>query len=197
MQGLRPNYNPDSPTSDLARLYKSQLVTGGLTKSDDKPESYLNWKSIGKYIKDLVLTARQEVTLLIKCLGPESSLLAKRLKAITIRYSPPGLTMIWLRLCHEKWIFAWFAPTWPMRSSCPSTFNKKYTEIFEKGQAKARNDQSFTAMFNTTIVNHSSIYRLSKPTGDYNCRLSFTVHKTDVPSEVKEKKQQVKSLQEM
>nr|XP_054604550.1 uncharacterized protein LOC129165413 [Nothobranchius furzeri] len=98
-QGLFPKYNADS-TSDLARfLAKSQLVTGGLEKFDDKPESYLSWKTtFQSTITELGLTASGEMNLLIKWLGPESSEHAKRLKAVNIKYPLVGLNMIWSRL---------------------------------------------------------------------------------------------------
>ncbi|KAJ8346861.1 hypothetical protein SKAU_G00282620 [Synaphobranchus kaupii] len=90
----------DNTTSDLARfLAKSQLVTGGLTKFDDKPENYLSWKAtFQSTIADLGLTASEEVNLLIKWLGPESSEHARRVKAVNIRHPSAGLGMIWTRL---------------------------------------------------------------------------------------------------
>lgn len=99
-QGLSPNNNADSTTSDLARfLAKSQLVSGGLSKFDDKPESYLRWKAtFQSTIRDLGLTASEEMNLVIRWLGPESSEHAKRLKAVNIKHPPAGLNMIWVRL---------------------------------------------------------------------------------------------------
>ncbi|XP_038160221.1 uncharacterized protein LOC119795998 [Cyprinodon tularosa] len=99
-QEQSPNKNADTTTSDLARFFaKSQLVTGGLSKFDDMPENYLSWKATFEHtIRDLSLTASEEMNLLIKWLGPESSEHAKRLKAVNIRNPPAGLHMIWQRL---------------------------------------------------------------------------------------------------
>lgn len=86
----------DNAASDLA---KSHLVTGGLTKFDDQPESYLSWKTtFQSTIADLGLTSSEEINLLIKWLGPESSEHAKRMKAVNIHHPSAGLGMIWTRL---------------------------------------------------------------------------------------------------
>lgn len=87
----------DDATRDLARfLAKNKLVAGGLTKFDDKPESYLSWKATFKStIKDLSLSATEEINLLIKWLGPEQ---ARRVKAVNIYHQSAGLDMIWVRL---------------------------------------------------------------------------------------------------
>ncbi|KAK2844932.1 hypothetical protein Q5P01_011591 [Channa striata] len=96
----------DNTTGNLARfLAKSQLLTGGLTRFDDKPENYLSWKvTFQSTIADLGLTANEEINLLIKWLGPESSEQARRLKAVNIRHPSAGLYMIWTRLeeCYES-----------------------------------------------------------------------------------------------
>lgn len=98
--GLSSNNNADTIASDLARfLAKTQLITGGLSKFDDKPENYLSWKAtFQSTVRDLGLTATEEINLLIKWLGPESSEHAKRLKAVNMKHPPAGLNMIWLRL---------------------------------------------------------------------------------------------------
>ncbi|KAL4000683.1 acetylcholinesterase [Sarotherodon galilaeus] len=70
-----------------------------LSKFDDKPENYLSWKAtFQSTVRDLGLKATEEINLLIKWLGPESSEHAKRLKAVNIKHPPAGLNMIWLRL---------------------------------------------------------------------------------------------------
>ncbi|XP_035985049.1 uncharacterized protein LOC118558666 [Fundulus heteroclitus] len=99
-QEQNQNKTADTTTSDLARfLARSQLLTGGLSKFDDKPETYLSWKAtFQSTIRDLGLTASEEMNLLIKWLGTESSEHAKRLKAVNIKNPPAGLYMIWQRL---------------------------------------------------------------------------------------------------
>lgn len=60
---------------------------------------YLSWKTtFQSAIRDLGLTASEEMNLLIKWLDPESSEHAKRLIAVNIKHPPAGLKMIWLRL---------------------------------------------------------------------------------------------------
>lgn len=87
-------------TSDLAKfLVKSQLVSGGLTRFDDQPENYLGWKStFSSVVEGLDLSAYEQIDLLIKWLGPESSQHAHRLKAVNTRHPSVGLNLIWTRL---------------------------------------------------------------------------------------------------
>lgn len=58
---------------------------------------------------------------------------------------------------------------------------------FVKGQAKARNDPSFTTIYNPP-ANPTVSYRKGKPTGNYSQRQTVTVHKTEV-SETDKKKE--------
>lgn len=74
-------------------------MTGGLTKSDVKPESYLSWKAtFQNTIPDLGLTASEEINPLIRWLGPESSEHAKMAKVVNIYHPSAGRGMIWTRL---------------------------------------------------------------------------------------------------
>lgn len=84
-------------TTELARfLAKSQLVTEVLTKFDDKPENYLSWKStFQNIIAELGLTVSEEVSLLIKWLGPESAEYTRRIKGVNSRQPSVGLKIIW------------------------------------------------------------------------------------------------------
>lgn len=245
-------------TSDLARfLAKSQLVTGGLTTFDDKPESYLSWKAtFQSVISELGLTASEELNLLLKWLGPESSEHAKRLKAVHINYPVAGLDMVWSRLeeCYgspeaiENSLFTRLQ-NFPKLSSkepqklrdlsdllceveaakldgyltglsyldtargvspivekLPFHLQERWTMVgsnykeeykvsfppfsffvdFVRGQAKARNDPSFTTTYNPP-VNPTVSYKKGKSTGNYNQRQSVTVHKTDVSETDKRK----------
>lgn len=89
------------PTNhDLAKcLARNQLVTTGLSTFDDKPENYWAWKSSFKSaIAELDLTAGEELDLLSRWLGRESSEHVCRLKAVNIRCPPAGLSMAWERL---------------------------------------------------------------------------------------------------
>lgn len=99
-----PMYNA-SPAStaavtDLGRyLIRRELVSSGLLKFDDKPENYWAWKaSFISSTDDLKLSAREELDLLCKWLGPSSSEQAKRIRAVHIHNTPMGLKMLWQRL---------------------------------------------------------------------------------------------------
>ncbi|KAJ8364608.1 hypothetical protein SKAU_G00134390 [Synaphobranchus kaupii] len=91
--------NP-SATADLAKfLARSQLITTGLTKFDDKVENYWAWKSsFSNAIEGLDLTAAEELDLLVKWLGKESSEYARRIKSVHIKHPAAGLKMTWERL---------------------------------------------------------------------------------------------------
>lgn len=61
-----------------AYLIRREMVSLGLTQFDDRPENYWAWKTLIQSIThDLNLTHREELDLLVKWLGPESSMHAK------------------------------------------------------------------------------------------------------------------------
>ncbi|XP_013856466.1 uncharacterized protein LOC106512382, partial [Austrofundulus limnaeus] len=88
------------PTYDLAKyLARSQLITTGLTSFDDQPMNYWAWKSSFKTaITGLDLSAGEELDLLVRYLGKNSSRQVKQMKAVNIRCPEAGLTMAWDRL---------------------------------------------------------------------------------------------------
>ncbi|KAJ8257165.1 hypothetical protein COCON_G00193170 [Conger conger] len=78
---------------------RRELVSSGLLKFEDKPENYWAWKaSFISSTDDLKLSAREELDLLCKWLGPSSSEQAKRIRAVHIQNPPAGLRMLWQRL---------------------------------------------------------------------------------------------------
>ncbi|XP_029701357.1 uncharacterized protein [Takifugu rubripes] len=85
---------------DLARyLIRKEMVSSGLLKFDDKPENYWSWKaSFISATKDLDLTAREELDLMTKWLGPGSSEQAKRIRAVHVFNPGAGVNMVWQRL---------------------------------------------------------------------------------------------------
>ncbi|KAM9705208.1 uncharacterized protein ACNS7B_001527 [Menidia menidia] len=95
-----PSQDVSGSVSDLAKfLIRSQLVSSGLSRFDDQPENYLSWKAtFTSVLKGLDISANDEVDLLIKWLGPESSQLARRMKSVTIGHPSAALTLIWTRL---------------------------------------------------------------------------------------------------
>ncbi|CAJ1057663.1 uncharacterized protein LOC115251830 [Xyrichtys novacula] len=113
---LRPHPRPSRLTSpekrqppepqgaqDLARyLIRKEMVSSGLLKFDDKPENYWSWKaSFISTTKDLDLSDREELDLMTKRLGPESSEQAKRIRSVHVLNPRAGVNMVWQRL--EEW----------------------------------------------------------------------------------------------
>lgn len=95
-----PSQDVNGNISDLAKfLIRSQLVTSGLSRFDDQPENYLSWKAtFTSVLQGLDISATNEVDLLIKWLGPESSQLARRMKSVSIGHPSAALGLIWTRL---------------------------------------------------------------------------------------------------
>ena len=62
-----------------------ELVTTSLTKFDDQPESFRAWQSsFLNATQNLDLTAGEELDLLVKWLGKESSEYIKRIRAVHV-----------------------------------------------------------------------------------------------------------------
>ncbi|CAI5671390.1 unnamed protein product [Oreochromis niloticus] len=91
---------PSTGMLDFAKyLARRELVTAGLTKFDDQPEGYRAWQSsFVSTIQDLELTASEELDLLVKWLGKESSEHVKRIRAAHITNPEAALNLSWLRL---------------------------------------------------------------------------------------------------
>lgn len=86
--------------TDLAKyLVRREIVSSGLLKFDDRPENYWAWKtSFQAVARELNLIAREELDLLTKWLGPESSLQALRIRSVHVHNPTAGVNMIWQRL---------------------------------------------------------------------------------------------------
>lgn len=96
-----PEYLPDpNREQDFTRyLIRREMVSAGLLQFDDKPENYWAWKaSFVSATKDLNLSAREELDLLTKWLGAESSEQAKRIRAVHVLNPAAGAAMVWQRL---------------------------------------------------------------------------------------------------
>lgn len=89
-----------SSTTDLAKyLIRREMISSGLLRFDDHPENYWAWKeSFHSSTMDLNLTAREELDLLCKWLGPKSSEHAKRIRTVHIHDAAAGVNMVWQRL---------------------------------------------------------------------------------------------------
>lgn len=102
-QSQTREYKPNRSSPDVLDLAKylarRELITAGLTKFNDKPENYWAWKStFSNAIEDLELKPSEELDLLIKWLGPESTEHARRIRSVHIRHPEEALNMVWERL---------------------------------------------------------------------------------------------------
>ncbi|KAI4892131.1 hypothetical protein NFI96_008825, partial [Prochilodus magdalenae] len=90
----------NSNMSDLTRfLARRELLTGGLTKFNDEPGDFWAWKSSFENVtQGLHFNASEELDLLTKWLGAESSQHAKRLRAAHVNNPSFGLAKVWERL---------------------------------------------------------------------------------------------------
>ncbi|KAK0147466.1 hypothetical protein N1851_013070 [Merluccius polli] len=91
---------PAANMIDFAKyLARRELVTTGFTKFDDQPESFRAWQSsFLNATQDLDLTASEELDLLVKWLGKESSEHIKRMRAVHVTNPEAALQMSWTRL---------------------------------------------------------------------------------------------------
>ncbi|XP_063749732.1 uncharacterized protein LOC134871071 [Eleginops maclovinus] len=86
--------------SDLATyLARRDLLTTGFKVFDNKPETYLSWKSMFcNGIEGLNLKASEELNLLTKWLDGESLQHALRIRAVHVNNPETGLWRLWQRL---------------------------------------------------------------------------------------------------
>lgn len=89
-----------APMTDLTKyLVRREMVSSGLLKFDDCPENYWAWKtSFQDVTRELNLTAREELDLMIRWLGPDSSPQAMRIRSAHVHNATAGVTMVWQRL---------------------------------------------------------------------------------------------------
>ncbi|XP_075530085.1 uncharacterized protein LOC142563417 [Dermacentor variabilis] len=91
--------NAPELTAMAKYLIRRDLVSTSLTKFDDCPENYRAWKSTFKGMtRTLEVTASEELDLLVKWLGAESSSYAKRLRSVHVDCPEAGLDVVWERL---------------------------------------------------------------------------------------------------
>jgi hypothetical protein len=78
--------------SDITRfMYRKDFLRSRFVNFDDKPESYESWRaSYQSATKELGVTPFEEIDLLVKWLGPESSRLAKSIRAANVHDPPRG-----------------------------------------------------------------------------------------------------------
>ena len=99
-QHARTRGDPGPVTNDLARyLARRDLVSTSLFNFDDRPESYRAWESsFNNAVRGIGLTASQEMDLLTKWLGKESSEHVKRIRSVHVSDPEEALRKAWRRL---------------------------------------------------------------------------------------------------
>jgi len=94
-------YVPETQvSSDLTKyLIRREMVSSGLLKFDDCPENYWAWKaSFVNSTRELNLTAREELDLMVKWLGKDSSEQVKRIRSVHVLNAIAAVSMAWQRL---------------------------------------------------------------------------------------------------
>ncbi|RXN37835.1 hypothetical protein ROHU_001681 [Labeo rohita] len=96
----KPSFNDDTNVSEVARyLARRELINSGLFKFDDRPENYWAWKSsFVNAIEGLHLSATEQLDLLSKWLGEQSSYHVRRIRAVHTSSPDTGLRRAWERL---------------------------------------------------------------------------------------------------
>ncbi|XP_025752917.1 uncharacterized protein LOC106097899 isoform X4 [Oreochromis niloticus] len=96
----QPSLPPKTELSDFtAYLARRDLLTAGFKVFDNRPESYLSWKSIfHNAIEGLNLKSSEELDLLTKWLSGESLQHALRIRAVHVNNPHAGLQRLWQRL---------------------------------------------------------------------------------------------------
>ncbi|XP_056867534.1 uncharacterized protein LOC130513013 [Takifugu flavidus] len=95
-----PSLRQQTDVSDLAVLLsRRDLLTAGLTVFDNRPETYVAWKSMfHNATADLNLKCCEELDLLTKWLSGESLQHALRIRAVHVSNPAAGLERLWQRL---------------------------------------------------------------------------------------------------
>ena len=90
----------DSVVGDLTKfLLKKDLLLSRFYKFNDRPEVFATWKtSFLSITQELGVTPFEEVDLLLKYLGPESTKFASSIRTANVAYPERGLRRIWERL---------------------------------------------------------------------------------------------------
>ncbi|KAL1448472.1 hypothetical protein MTO96_044053 [Rhipicephalus appendiculatus] len=80
-------------------LVRPDLVSSVLVQFNDRPENYRSWRSTFQGVtRSLDLNTNEELDLLVKWLGVESSVYTKRLRSVHVANPEAGLCLIWERL---------------------------------------------------------------------------------------------------
>ncbi|XP_068506561.1 uncharacterized protein [Syngnathus scovelli] len=96
-----PHASPPQMIDFAKFLARRELVTTGLTKFDDMPENFRAWQSsFLNATQGLGLSYSEELDLLVKWLGKDSSEHVKRIRAVYVTKPKAALQLSWDRL-HE------------------------------------------------------------------------------------------------
>lgn len=91
--------DPTGMNDFVTYMARRELVTSGMVKFDDRPDNYWGWKStFSNAIQGLRLTCSEELDLLVKWLGPQSSEQVRRIRAVHVSDPVAGLRMARIRL---------------------------------------------------------------------------------------------------
>lgn len=94
-----PPRPPDDMLNMARYLARREIISTGLKQFDDNPDTYRAWRSsFLNAIHDLDLSASEELDLLTKWLGKESSKYVRRLRSVHIGNPAAALQMVWTRL---------------------------------------------------------------------------------------------------
>ncbi|XP_071492621.1 uncharacterized protein [Diadema antillarum] len=91
------NLDTVNVVSDISNvLLRKELVSSGLVKFNDRAFSYRSWKAtLGRVITELQLTQSQEMGLIMKWLGKESSQLVSAIHDIHVDRPNVGVSRMW------------------------------------------------------------------------------------------------------
>lgn len=136
---FKPQSNHQSGTvytqfSEFSKfLLKKELLMSRLKNYDDKPESFAAWKAtFQSVVQEFSVSTEEEVDLLIKYLGPESSKQANNIKIANFSNPGSGLSRYWERL-NDRYgspEMVEFALKQKL-ANVPKLTNKDYRKLFE------------------------------------------------------------------
>ena len=98
--GVGPNDVDNSHIASMTNfLLKKELLIQRFTAFSDQPESYLSWKTnFTTIVSELNVSPFEELQLLVRWLGPESSKYADNIRQTTVTNPADGVKLIWQRL---------------------------------------------------------------------------------------------------
>ena len=97
---VKPDVQEFSSVAEISRfLLKKDLMLSRLSSYDDQPGTYRIWKNSFKCVmEDLQATATEELDLMTKWLGPESSKLVASLRSANSKNAQKAIECMWVRL---------------------------------------------------------------------------------------------------